>query len=126
MYNPYIYNPYQQQRVEIVKVNGEGGARAYNLPANSSILLLDETQPLIWVKQTDGAGYPTITAYDIQPHIEKAAPDVASLEQRIEKLERLMNESNIDSTKYIQSDRAAKTATKQSEFTTAIQSADAV
>ena len=34
---------------------------------NSSIILLDESAPLIWLKMTDGAGYPTITPYRIEP-----------------------------------------------------------
>ena len=34
-----------QVRSEIVKVNGENGARAYQLAPNSSALLLDESAP---------------------------------------------------------------------------------
>ena len=33
------------------------------MPPNSSIILLDESAPLIWLKMNDGAGYPTITPY---------------------------------------------------------------
>lgn len=46
MYNPLL-NPYlaqqqqQQPRREVVKVNGENGARAFPMGANSSALLLD-------------------------------------------------------------------------------------
>lgn len=88
MYNYGYNNVYTQQ---VVKVNGENGARAYQLPANSSALLLDETAPLVWLKQTDGAGYPTITPYKIEPYVPEPEPDFRTLETRIAKLEELIN-----------------------------------
>lgn len=97
-FNPYQgVNPSYLQQVnhsasmnQIIKVNGKGGADAYQMPPNSQVLLLDETQPLLWLKQTDGAGYPTLTAYDITPHEEKPMPDMRSLEQRIAKIEEML------------------------------------
>ena len=75
MINPYMQqnlqqNPYQQQqpRQEVVKVNGENGARAFPIGANSSAILLDESGKLIWLVTTDGAGYKTVSPYDITPH----------------------------------------------------------
>lgn len=96
-YNPYaaqaqqVNNPYMTQTQQIVKVNGEGGARAYNMPANSSALLLDEVEPIIWLKQTDGAGYPTITPYKIEPYTKPEEPDYDSILRRIERLEDMIN-----------------------------------
>lgn len=99
-FNPYQINPAYASQFnsnmhpvtpsQITKVNGRGGAEAYQMPPNSQALLLDETQPLIWLKQTDGAGYPTITAYDIKPHEEKTTPDMRSLEERITKIEEVI------------------------------------
>lgn len=108
MYNAFNYNSpyinpvnagynysYSQQKQEIIKVNGEAGARAYQLPPNSSILLLDESQPLIWLKITDGAGYPTLTSYKIEPYTpETAQTKTNELEIRIKRLEDIINESN--------------------------------
>lgn len=96
---------------QIIKVNGRGGAEAYQMPPNSQILLLDETQPLIWLKQTDGAGYPTLTAYDIKPHEEAPVPDMKSLEERITKIEEAMkHESNHTSnSRKITDDRTSQT-----------------
>ena len=54
-------------RTEVIRVHGEEGAKAYNLAPNSSIILMDETEPVVWLKTTDGAGYPTVTGYDITP-----------------------------------------------------------
>ena len=104
MFNNYggnYSNPYQgfnpmgnnyQQRLEVIRVNGENGARAFNLPPNSSVLLLDETAPLVWLAQTDGAGYKTVTPYSIAPYQAEPTPDYNSLEARIKKLEKIFNE----------------------------------
>ena len=82
------------QKHDIVRVNGRGGAEAFQMMPNSNVLLLDETQPLVWLKTTDGAGYPTLTPYTITPYEEKQV-DVKSFEERLSKLERAFNESNI-------------------------------
>lgn len=84
---------------EIVKVNGENGARAFNLAPNSSVLMLDEVQPIVWLKTTDGAGYATVTPYTITPYQPEIPVDVKSLEERIERLEGLINESDTKRTK---------------------------
>lgn len=89
--------PYQQMmnnnamRQEIIKVNGRGGAEAYQMPANSSVLLLDESAPLVWLKTTDGAGYPNLTPYSITPYSPEPSVDLHSLENRIAKLEDIIN-----------------------------------
>lgn len=101
LYNPYInpyggyqQNPYQQQpKQEVVKVNGENGARAFPIGANSSALLLDESGQLVWLVTTDGAGYKTVMPYDISPHQNAPAPDYSTLEQRIKRLEDMHNDS---------------------------------
>ena len=85
-----LLQPMQQQ--DVVKVNGRGGAEAYQLAPNSSILLLDTTAPMVWLVQTDGAGYKSLIAYDITPHEEEKPVDVyKSLEDRIKKLEEAVN-----------------------------------
>ena len=103
--NPYMqtFNPYQQLQLqqqqmqqpqqEVVKVNGENGARAYPMGANSSALLLDSSGLLVWLVTSDGAGYKTVSAYDITPHQEAPAPDYSTLDQRITRLEGLIHES---------------------------------
>ena len=77
-----------------MRVNGKNGADTYQLPPNSSILLLDESAPIIWLKTTDGAGYATVAAYDIVPHQEEIPVDTKSLEIRISKLEEIINDLN--------------------------------
>ena len=72
-------------------MNGKNGAEAFQMPPNSSIILLDESAPLIWLKMTDGAGYPTITPYRIEPLKSEPPVDMAALETRIKRLEERLN-----------------------------------
>ena len=96
MVNPYlgVQRPFQQQpRQEVVKVNGENGARAFPLGANSSALLLDESGQIVWLVTSDGAGYKSVHPFDISPHEAAPAPDYSDLESRITKLERMMDDA---------------------------------
>ena len=101
--NPYL-NPYGfmqqgqmqqmqpvQPQTQVVRVNGENGAKAYAIGANSSALLLDESGTMVWLVTSDGAGYKTVSAYDISPHQAQPSPDYSSLESRIERLEMIVN-----------------------------------
>lgn len=96
--NPYL-NPYmapqmpqpQQQPTQVVRVNGENGARAFQIGPNSSALLLDESGLLVWLVTSDGAGYKSVSPYDITPHQAAQAPDYGSLESRIQRLEEIVN-----------------------------------
>ena len=92
-----MQNQYQQRlaqmeqasmpRYEIIHVNGENGARAYQLMPNSSALLLDENNPIVWLAQTDGAGYKTVTPYSIAPYTSPESQHLESLNDRIKRLE---------------------------------------
>lgn len=104
--NPYLtpgltpnMNSYQMPMqpvppVQVVRVNGENGARAYQIGANSSALLLDESGLMVWLVTTDGAGYKTVSPYDITPHQAAPAPDYGTLESRIRRLEEIVNGSS--------------------------------
>lgn len=85
--NPYMQAPQQPTipRQEVVKVNGENGARAYQMGANSSALLLDESGELLWVVTTDGAGYKSVGAFDITPHqaADRGVPNIKRGERKL-------------------------------------------
>ena len=103
--NPYLpsYGPqtpvYQSYlpQTQVTKVSGENGARAFQMGANSSAVLLDETGTMVWLVTSDGAGYKTVCPYDIFPHRPQAVPDYSSLEARIARLEETIN-ATTDST----------------------------
>lgn len=94
--NNYMMNYQQPQHVEIIRVNGEAGAKAYQLAPNSSALLLDETADIVWLKRTDGAGYATTAPYSIVPYAPEPPIDVNALAQRIQKLEERLNNNESD------------------------------
>lgn len=69
--------PQTPAKMEVVKVHGEDGANAFVMGPNSSIILLDETEPAVWLKTTDGAGYATITGYNLVPREVKKPAEVS-------------------------------------------------
>lgn len=65
----YGYHPtYTAQPVNgLVSVTGIEGAKAYQLPPNSSMPLFDQDNDLLYLKTTDSAGYPTIKTFAFKP-----------------------------------------------------------
>lgn len=90
MYNPNYFN--FSRPTKIIEVNGVNGANSYSLAPNSSVLLLDTANPVVYMKTTDGNGYATVSAYDLIPHKEETTSD---LEERIKRLEAVIYESSI-------------------------------
>ena len=97
--NQYMFPPQYQQisqpqmlpPQQVTRVRGEEGAKAYQIGANSSALLLDESGVMVWFCITDGAGYKTVSAYDITPHQTLPKSDFGTLETRVQKLEEIVN-----------------------------------
>ena len=88
-----------QTQTKVVEVTGRAGAEAYQLGPDSSILLLDNTAPIVWLVKSDGAGYKTLSAYDIKPHEEEKPIDhFKELEDRITKLEETVNAKQSNTT----------------------------
>lgn len=115
--NMYYQPPYQQP-FQITKVNGENGAKAFQMPPNSSIILLDESSPKVYIKETDGASYPKLSVYKLVPDTEekkeeeeKVSEDqIKKLEERIAVLERFVTNS-----KAIAAKNEAKAKEKESK-----------
>lgn len=84
--NPYLnnlgaYQPMQQQVGQytpqgmgqmaqppvhgFIHVTGLDGAKAYPMPPNSEVPLFDSTDDVLYIKTTDGAGFPTIRVCDV-------------------------------------------------------------
>lgn len=84
-------NAYNLPHYDIIQVNGQKGAETLQMAPNSKVLLLDETDPLIWFVQTDGAGYKTVTPYSITPYQPAPPVDLNSIEQRLSALEEKIN-----------------------------------
>ena len=89
---PYGYSPSMRvSQQEIIRVNGRNGAMSIQMAPSSSVLVLDETAPLVWLCQTDGAGYLTVTPFDIAPHQEAPQVSVNDLSARLARLEEIVN-----------------------------------
>lgn len=88
--------PMQQpmQRYDIIHVNGENGAKSFRMAPNSQCLLLDDTAPIVWLCQSDGAGYHTVTPYQIAPYQAQPEPDYNAFNQRLTRLEEKFNEQS--------------------------------
>lgn len=120
-YNPYsfgnvsgINSPYQTQRQEVTKVNGMDGANAYPLTANSSVLLLDINNPIVYLKQSDGGGFCNVVPYSITPIEQNKSITINTddLEKRISRLEDIINESYSISIEDIKQSKSNQSNTK--------------
>lgn len=67
MYQPYYggqyMNPYQVQSNNLIRVNGIDGAKAYQIAPNSTVALFDANEDIMYIKSSDGAGFPTIRIF---------------------------------------------------------------
>ena len=115
--NPYAQYmaqplPYQGAAVQqqVTRVNGEGGANAYSIGPNSSAILLDASGTMIWAVTTDGAGYKTVVPYDIVPHKAPEKLTYEGLENRIKRLEDMMNDRHTETVKRGGHERKPETA----------------
>jgi len=115
MRSPYQILPHY----EIIKVKGEAGARSIQMDANSSILLLDESGAIVWLAQTDGAGYLTVAPFDVKPHQTQPPIDLNDLDSRLRHLEELYaKQSNSGVSKSNKKQRNAATAADESTDST--------
>ena len=85
------------QKQEIVRVKGENGAKMLPMGPNCSAIALDEDNPIVWLVQTDGAGYKTVSPYSISPYQPAPPLDINALDERIKRIEAIIDESDIKS-----------------------------
>lgn len=93
MYNPYSYmNP-----VTVPHVSSLEEARAYIIPNNSSILLLDSNQPFVYLKVTDQVGQSQVSKWKITEVKEPTASDIETRINGLEsKLDALLEKVNLN------------------------------
>lgn len=65
----------QPQQMQLIRVTGIDGAKAYQMPPNSVVPLFDADNDIMYVKSTDGAGFPTIRTFTFQPVENPTAQD---------------------------------------------------
>ena len=113
--NNYNYNRFLPH-YEVIKVKGEASAQNFRMGPNSDALLLDETEPILYHVQTDGAGYLTVMSYNLVPRISAPPIDINQLAQRISQLEETLNarQSNSQSNKQQRKQRNTSTTNETS------------
>ena len=57
---------------QLVRVSGMDGARAYQMAPNEVVALFDEGDDILYVKSTDGAGFPTIRRFRFREEADAA------------------------------------------------------
>lgn len=67
--NPYN-NPYNScasaAQQSLTRVTGLDGAKAYQMGANGTVALFDSNNDYMYIKSTDGAGFPTIRTFKFE------------------------------------------------------------
>ena len=93
-YDP-LYMGYRLPKYEVVKVNGEAGAKGFQMAPNSSIILADMTDAnRLWLATTDGGGYLTVTPLDVTIHVDKPQVSLNTIEERLTRLEEMYDRLN--------------------------------
>ena len=75
------YNQFQPQLNQpqisiqnLIRVNGIDGAKAYQMPANSTVALFDNNEDIMYIKTTDGAGFPAIRTFAFNEVVANTNP----------------------------------------------------
>lgn len=92
----YNQQNYQQEQAQnLIRVNGIDGAKTYQMPANSTVALFDSNEDIMYIKTTDGAGFPSIRTFNFveikQNEKSSASQDYISRKEFEEFKKELMN-----------------------------------
>lgn len=90
--NPYQVQPQILPPQQVIRVRGRESVNTMRLSPNSSVLLMDETAPIVWLCVSDGLGNVSSTPYDITPHVEAPPVDMSALDARITSIETMIRE----------------------------------
>lgn len=97
-YQPNMQQVPQQQAPSIVWVQNEMEAANYLVAPNSAVTLWDSNAPVVYLKQADASGKPSMKIYDLVERSQRPAqaPQVPAVEyaplSRLEALEARLNE----------------------------------
>lgn len=118
MFNPNYFNPYmvgapqtqynttnssaQPQNTQLnvfAYVNGLEGAKAFFVPPNGRVLLMDSDNPIFYIKTANAMGQTTIRPYRFEEIQEQPAPkvdyvkqsDLTAFDVRIKRLEDILS-----------------------------------
>lgn len=79
---------------QILQANGKASIDALRMSPNSSVLIADQTQPIVWRCTSDSLGNVSAVAFDISPHKDESVTEkealantLAELNDRLKRLE---------------------------------------
>ena len=73
----YPAQPQQQQTSSIIWINSEEEAYSYPVAPNNAVALWQSNKPIVYLKQTDASGKPTVEIYDLVKR-QKEIPTVVN------------------------------------------------
>lgn len=79
-YNPQMNNQQflpQEQTQNLIRVNGIDGAKTYQMSANSTVALFDCNEDIMYIKTTDGAGFPSIRTFNFVEITQKEKSSIS-------------------------------------------------
>lgn len=78
---------------QLIRVTGMDGAKAYQMAPNSCVPLFDADKDIMYVKSTDGAGFPTIRTFSFAPiEVKQASTTEYVTRSELEEFERSIRE----------------------------------
>lgn len=69
--NPPVITPPTQQPMDLIKVHGIDGVYRQATPPNSRVAMFDDTEDIMFIKQTDANGYATVLKFSFQLEEDK-------------------------------------------------------
>ena len=72
-FQPQLNQP-QMTTQNLIRVNGIDGAKAYQMPANSTVALFDNNEDIMYIKTTDEAGFPAIRTFAFNEVVANTNP----------------------------------------------------
>ena len=123
-----MYNyPYQNMLPpqQILQANGKTSIDALRMSPNSSVLIADQTAPIVWKCMSDSLGNVTAEAFDITPHKDEAQIEkenlnalVLDMNERLKNLEAryepIIDKSTKSDDAKFQADKADNAGNKKS------------
>lgn len=84
-YQQPVQQPNYQPQSSIIWISGEREAQMYPVAPNGAVTLWSQAEPVVYLKQADATGKPTLKVYDLveraqKPSNESSASDVKSIE----------------------------------------------
>jgi len=108
---------------QILQANGKASIDNLRMSPNSSVLIADQTAPIVWKCVSDGLGNVTAEAFDISPHKDQAQIEqenmnalLVDMNERLKRLEGYYEsvvDRNTDDTE-IQTGKTASARSKKS------------